>query len=85
MKVRKVEKSNSKSKAGWIQCQQCAHDMFSRILNLWMKLQIIFTKFSLGRNFDWDQNRKKNVNFEVQTFWEAHKIWKNLPHDLDVY
>ena len=22
---------------------------------------------------------------KVQTFWEEHKIWKNLPHGLDVY
>ena len=22
---------------------------------------------------------------KVRTFWEAHKIWKNLPHGLDVY
>ena len=22
---------------------------------------------------------------KVWTFWEAHKIWKNLPHGLDVY
>ena len=23
--------------------------------------------------------------FKVRTFWEAHKIWKNLPHGFDVY
>ena len=23
--------------------------------------------------------------FSVRTFWEAHKIWKNLPHGLDIY
>ena len=22
---------------------------------------------------------------EIQSFWEAHKIGKNLPHGLDVY
>ena len=24
-------------------------------------------------------------HIEVRTFWETHKIWKNLPHALDVY
>ena len=23
--------------------------------------------------------------FKVRTFWETHRIWKNLPHALDVY
>ena len=23
--------------------------------------------------------------FKVRIFWEAHKIWKNLPHSFDVY
>ena len=26
----------------------------------------------------------KNID-KVRTFWEAHKIWKNLPHGLYIY
>ena len=25
------------------------------------------------------------AHIKVRTFWEAHKIWKNLPHGLDFY
>ena len=38
-------------------------------------------KKSLTPNFDF-----KNLFFtriKVRTFWEAHKIWKNLPHGFD--
>ena len=27
----------------------------------------------------------KTKLFKVRTFWEAYKIWKNLPHGLDIY
>ena len=30
----------------------------------------------------------ENLSFlqeKVRTFWEAHEIWKKLPHGLDVY
>ena len=27
----------------------------------------------------------KNALVKVWTFWEAHIIWKNLPHGFDVY
>jgi hypothetical protein len=27
----------------------------------------------------------KIPSVKVQTFWEAHMIWKNLPHGFDVY
>ena len=31
-------------------------------------------------------HKVSNFNFgKVGTFWEIHKIWKNLPHALDVY
>ena len=31
-------------------------------------------------NYD---NRTEYIKF--RTFWQANKIWNNLPHDLDVY
>ena len=38
---------------------------------------------------NYDNRTEKFTNIKkyikVQTFWEAHKIWNNLPHDLDVY
>ena len=27
----------------------------------------------------------KTISCKVRTFWEAHIIWKNLPHGFDVY
>ena len=27
----------------------------------------------------------KELDGKVRTFWEAHIIWKNLPHGFDVY
>ena len=27
----------------------------------------------------------RHQDIKVRTFWEAHIIWKNLPHDFDVY
>ena len=26
-----------------------------------------------------------DLTLNVRTFWETHKIWKNLPHGFDVY
>ena len=54
--------------------------------------QIIVPQLStLGSKAEWHvaalffESRLAGVLAKVRIFWEAHKIWKNLPHDLDVY
>ena len=44
-------------------------------------------RFSNLPNYSKELSWAWNLNklFKVWTFWEAHKIWKNLPHGLDVY
>ena len=45
-------------------------------------LEISFSLLSLLKASNKEDFR---LPHKVQTFWEEHKIWKNLPHGLDVY
>ena len=49
-------------------------------------VRTIFARTSLLSHAVEQQFRgNPRVGCKVWTFWEAHKIWKNLPHGLDVY
>ena len=49
-----------------------------------------FVAFLITLNFTWKSSNPLWKNFpvylkftKVRTFWETHKIWKNLPHGFD--
>ena len=59
-----------------------------------VKISSIFGAFLENTNFNFKCTfeRVETIVFDleekkvkVQTFWEAHIIWKNLPHGFDVY
>ena len=59
------------------------NDTNKKIQNV-LQIKTIFLKFLYSKR---PQNFFKIISqlFKVQTFWEAHIIWKKFPHGFDVY
>ena len=64
------------------------YEMFSKITLTWNEKKIL--SISHGLLNSWTDifilpRPYWGHAFKIRTFWEANKIWKNLPHGLDVY